>query len=99
MRWAALYRRPPIPRGVSASQIRAVHSANQARISARYGLALPSSPRLSNVKPIQQRSDELTRSLHVYLHQRISDWDRLRTTSPDWTGCCQLGLPLRDLAS
>src|ERR1700722_12021097 len=43
MRWAALYRRPPILRGVSASQIRADHAANQARINARYGPALPSS--------------------------------------------------------
>src|ERR1700686_4034643 len=32
MRRAALYRRPPILRGVSASQIRAGHAANQARI-------------------------------------------------------------------
>jgi hypothetical protein len=32
MRWAALYRRPPILRGVSASQIRADHAANQERI-------------------------------------------------------------------
>jgi len=39
MRWAALYRRPPILRGVSASQIRADHAANQARITARYGPA------------------------------------------------------------
>src|SRR6266849_10769795 len=46
MRWAALYRRPPILRGVSASQIRADHAANQARINARYGPALPSSPQL-----------------------------------------------------
>ena len=30
MRWAALYRCPPILRGVSASQIRADHAANQA---------------------------------------------------------------------
>src|SRR5580692_7323188 len=45
MRWAALYRHPPILRGVSASQIRADHAANQARINARYGPALPSSPR------------------------------------------------------
>src|SRR3984957_12945303 len=36
MRWAPLYRRPPILRGVSASQIRADHAANQARINARY---------------------------------------------------------------
>src|SRR5258708_7584790 len=34
MRWAALYRRPPILRGVSASQIRADHAANQARMNA-----------------------------------------------------------------
>jgi hypothetical protein len=34
MRWAALYRRPPILRGISASQIRADHAANQARINA-----------------------------------------------------------------
>jgi hypothetical protein len=33
MRWAALYRRPPILHGVSASQIRAEHAANQARIA------------------------------------------------------------------
>src|SRR5580700_5433276 len=46
MGWAALYRRPPILRGVSASQIRADHAANQARIDARYGPALPSSLRL-----------------------------------------------------
>src|SRR5258707_2245383 len=46
MRWAALYCRPPILRGVSASQIRADHAANQARMNARYGLALPSSPQL-----------------------------------------------------
>ena len=54
---------------------------------------------LPNVKPIQQRSDELTRSFHVYLRQRISDRDRLRATSPDWTGRCQLGRPLQHLAS
>jgi hypothetical protein len=46
MRWAALYRRPPILRGVSASQIRADHAANQARITARYSPELPSSPQL-----------------------------------------------------
>src|ERR1700730_7416602 len=46
MRCAALYRRPPILRGVSASQIRADHAANQERINARYGPALPSSPQL-----------------------------------------------------
>src|SRR5580704_4929004 len=46
MRWAALYRRPPILRGVSASQIRGDHAVNQARINARYGPALPSSPQL-----------------------------------------------------
>src|SRR3984885_13631873 len=33
MRWAALYRRPPILRGVSALQIRADHAANQARVT------------------------------------------------------------------
>src|ERR1700730_17789843 len=32
MRWAALYRCPPIFRGVSASKIRADHPANQAWI-------------------------------------------------------------------
>src|SRR5882757_7008454 len=32
MRWATLYRRPPILRGVSASQIRADHAANHARL-------------------------------------------------------------------
>jgi hypothetical protein len=31
--WAALYRPPPILRGVSASQIRADHAANHARIA------------------------------------------------------------------
>src|SRR5258708_22172074 len=44
MRWAALYRRPPILRGVSASQIRADHAAKQARINATLssmGLAQP----------------------------------------------------------
>src|ERR1700691_5538104 len=46
MRWAALYRRPPVLRGVSASHIRADHAVNQARINARYGPALPSSPQL-----------------------------------------------------
>jgi hypothetical protein len=34
MRWAALYRRPPILRSVSASHIRADHAVNQARINA-----------------------------------------------------------------
>src|SRR5712692_9582298 len=103
MRWAALYRRPPILRGVSASQIRADHVANQARINARYGPALPSSFQLRGeagvaqtqvVKPIRQSSDELTRSFHVYLHQRISAWDRLRAASPDWIDLSQLGRPL-----
>jgi hypothetical protein len=46
MRWAAFSRRPPILRGVSASKIRADHAANQARINARHGPALPSSPQL-----------------------------------------------------
>jgi hypothetical protein len=40
-----------------------------------------------------------TRSFHVYLHQCISDWDRLRATSPDWTGRCELGRPLQHLTS
>jgi hypothetical protein len=40
------HRRPPILRGVAASHIRADHAANQARINARYGPALPSSPQL-----------------------------------------------------
>src|SRR3984893_11388699 len=48
MLWAALYRRPPILRGVSAAQIRADHAANQARINARYGSALPRSPLLGS---------------------------------------------------
>jgi hypothetical protein len=43
---AALYRRAPIPRAVSASPICTDHAANRARISARYGPALPSSPQL-----------------------------------------------------
>src|SRR5260370_27383744 len=34
MGWAALFRRPPILRGVSASHIRADHAVNQARINA-----------------------------------------------------------------
>jgi hypothetical protein len=46
MRWAARYRRLPILRGVSASQIRADHVANQLWINARDGPALPSSPQL-----------------------------------------------------
>jgi hypothetical protein len=48
MRWATLYRRPPILRGVSASQIRADHAANEARMNARYGHgpALPTSLQL-----------------------------------------------------
>src|ERR1700683_254347 len=46
MRWAALSRRPPILGGVSASHIRADHAVNQARVNARYGPALPSSPQL-----------------------------------------------------
>src|SRR5271169_5167241 len=46
MGWAALFRRPPILRGVSAPHIRADHAVNQARINARYGPALPSSPQL-----------------------------------------------------
>src|SRR6266849_10373419 len=45
MRCAALYCRPPIPRGVSASQIRADHAANQARMNA-LGPVLPSQPQL-----------------------------------------------------
>ena len=32
--WTALYRRPPICRGVSASQIRAEYAANRARMNA-----------------------------------------------------------------
>src|SRR5260370_5684996 len=46
IRWSALFRRPPILRGVSASQIHADHAANRALINARYGPALPSSPQL-----------------------------------------------------
>ena len=46
MRWAALYRRPPILGGLSAAKIRADHAANQARLNARYGPELPSSPQL-----------------------------------------------------
>src|SRR5580704_2595025 len=45
MRWAALYRPPPILGGVSASEIRTDRAANQAWINARYGPALPSWPR------------------------------------------------------
>src|ERR1700683_590092 len=47
------------------------------------------------IKAAQQRSNELTRIFHVYLHQRIPYWDRLRATSPDWSGRCKLGRPLR----
>ena len=46
MRWAALSRRHPILRGVSASQIRADHAANHARINVGYGPSLPTSPQL-----------------------------------------------------
>jgi len=49
MRWAALYRHPPILRGVSASQIRADHAANQARIALT-----------QVIKPTQQLSNERT---------------------------------------
>src|ERR1700733_5160634 len=48
MRWAALYRRPPVLRDVSASQIRAGHAANSERIA-----------QAQAIKPAQQRSDEL----------------------------------------
>lgn len=68
MRWATLYRHPPILHGVSALQIHAAYAANQERITAR-------------CKPDHQRSDELTSSFHVYLHQRISNWDRLGAPS------------------
>src|ERR1700733_9206187 len=88
MRWAALYRRPPILRDVSASQIRARHAANRERIA-----------QAQTIKPAQQRSNELMRSFDVYLHQRISYWDRRRTKSPDWIDRRQLGRPLRHLAS
>src|ERR1700730_16551123 len=47
----------------------------------------------------QQRLRRACRRCHVYLHQRISYWDRFWATSPDWIGCCQLGRPLRHLAS
>src|SRR5260370_25825865 len=43
MRWAALFRRPPILRGVSASHIRADHAVNQARINAHCVVQFPSS--------------------------------------------------------
>lgn len=56
MRWAALYRRPPILRGVSTSQIRVDHAANQAQINARYGPALPSSLRWRSEPDAAQHS-------------------------------------------
>ena len=60
MRWAPLYCRPPILRGVSASQIRADHAANQARINARYGPALPSSPQLRGEADAAHHSDVIS---------------------------------------
>ena len=48
MRWAALYRHPPIVRGVPASQILADHAANSERIA-----------QAQAIKPAQQRSDDL----------------------------------------
>jgi len=45
MRWTALYRRRPILRGVSASEIRADYVANRAD-KRSLGPALPSSPEL-----------------------------------------------------
>src|SRR6267142_6139162 len=56
MRRTALYRRPPILRGISASQIHANRAANQARINAPYGAALPSSPQLRGEADAAQRS-------------------------------------------
>src|ERR1700694_1856487 len=53
MRWAALYRRTPILRRVSASQIRADNAADQEQLNARYGPAPPSSPQLL---PVNQAS-------------------------------------------
>jgi hypothetical protein len=50
MRWATLYLRPPIRRGVSASQIRADHAANRTRMNACYGPALFSKGRASRTK-------------------------------------------------
>src|SRR5580658_657835 len=60
MRWAALYRRPLILRGVSASQIHADHAANQARINADYGPALPSSPQLRGEVDAAYHSDVIS---------------------------------------
>jgi hypothetical protein len=56
MRWAALYRRPPILRGVSASQVRADHAANQARIN-------HATARVSRVYPLPRITQGSSRSL------------------------------------
>ena len=73
MRWAALYRRPPILRGVSASQIRGDHAANQARINARYGPALPSSPRQELWSPESRPAGSLGQ-LRPSRHTPIDAW-------------------------
>src|ERR1041385_1460885 len=67
MRWAALYRCPPILRGVSASQIRADHATNQARIG--------SAPNVAPVAPLfagERREPPKQFGLMMVRNRRIS---------------------------
>jgi hypothetical protein len=68
MSWAALYRCSPILRGVSASHIRADHGVNQARINARYGPKVPSSPQLRGEADAAHHSDVIS---HCSMHASI----------------------------
>ena len=68
MGWAALFRRPPILRGVSASHIRADRAVNQARIIAHYGLVPPSSPQLRGEADAAHHSDVIS---HCSMHASI----------------------------
>src|ERR1700685_3035615 len=82
MRWAALYRRPPILRGISASQIRADHAANQAWIIARF----PECAR-------SQHESELTKGSSNVHRLSISTRNCSRITRNDVTGRHKLGGP------
>src|SRR5882672_5617895 len=69
MRWAALYRRSPILRGVSASQIRADHAANQARIDATLSSmgSVNFKKGETNMNSLKKAMDVATEATHVIL--------------------------------
>ena len=103
MRWAALSRRPPILRGLSASQIRGAHAANQARINARYGRHFQVRPSCvdatRNGKTVQTAFVKGIETYVLRLNRVIycgRIWDSTHLPSFSISSCCLLSLMLSD---